>query len=122
MLHDREEVSRADVLARAEDFMNKTGLSAVDRDIIRAFRDIAYWKLRQKELWARIELAIAPGVRHLADHLDLSQEQLLMMGVDELSSVLADPKSQPSKDLLDVRLKKKFSALFVEDLIEPEWV
>ncbi len=118
----REEEDRTRVLERARAFMNNTGLHAADRDAIRAYRDVAYWRLREKELWALLETAMAPGVTRLSTHLNLSFEQLTAMRVEELSSVLSNPKETlPSFDL-DQRLKKKFAALFVEDLIEPHWV
>ena len=117
----REGEDRTRVLERAQAFMNNMGLHAADRDAIRAYRDTAYWHLREKELLALLETAMAPGIGRLSTYLNLSFEQLTAMRVEELSSALANPKDTvPSFDL-DHRLKKKFSALFVEDLIEPHW-
>lgn len=117
-LHVREESARNHVLARANAFMNQVGLNAPERDAIRAYRDVAYWELRQKELFALVEMAMRPGVKRLAAHLKLSEEQLLSLRVEELSHALLNPKETPAAYDLDAKLKKKCSALFVEDLVE----
>ena len=120
-LHAQEEEARAKVLARADEFMNRMGLGALERDAVRAYRDVAYWNHRQPELWALIKTTAQPGVKRLASYLECSEEQVLCLGVDELSSILVDRKLMPPSEELDRRLKGKLLVLFVEDLIEPEW-
>ena len=117
----REEGDRTRVLGRARTFMNNIGLHAPERDAIRAYRDVAYWQLRQKELWALMETAMRPGVGRLAAKLDLSEDQILSLRVEELSHALLNPKEIPAAFELDERLKKKCSALFVEDIVELHW-
>lgn len=121
VLRKQEATAREAVLSRATQFMSGFGLDPQERDAIKAYRDVAYWKLRQNELVALVEVAMKPGLKRLAGALKISQEHVLMLRVEELSHALVAPKEVPNKKDLEKRIKSKPVVFFVEDIVEVEW-
>lgn len=118
----REAQTRESVLNRASEFMNRVGLDARERDAIKAYRDVAYWKLRQRELVALMEVAMEPAKKRLAGALKISTEYVLAMRVEEMSRALIKPMGVLVEKELAARFKKSPKAFFVEDIVEIKWL
>lgn len=113
-----EEASHEAVLERFQTFLSRTGLDAVDRDILRAYRHVAFWRLRVRELWAQMEEKIEAGTERLAGYLGMEPEQVLAMRLDELSSVLMDPEDSVPTPELNRRKQKDLAGVFVDHVVE----
>lgn len=113
-----EELSRAQVLERAHEFMNRLGLNAPERDAIRAYRDLSFWRQREQELLALISTKEQQGLRRLSSAVGRSPEEVLWMQTEELTHALIVPKETIPSEVLKERAKHPPAVLFVEDQIK----
>ncbi|MDA1038127.1 MAG: hypothetical protein O2877_00375 [bacterium] len=116
-----EATSRSGVIKRVEDFMRLTGLDAVDRDALRAYSAVSYWKLHLSELLAKRQIVIDQAVNHLASKLSYPLDAILWMRPEELIGLMAHPNEALSSEEVIAREKKDLGVLFVEDMVSVNW-
>lgn len=107
-LVEHERAARLAVQERVKTFMNRVGLGVLERDVIRAFQSVSFWRWRSKELLALLDHKRSSAFGIISQRIKGGPPTDLLMQLrpSELTSLILEPEHSMKWDEVAARGKE----------------